>query len=44
MIATEHAFILGRGMGEAIAYEGSLKLKEISYLHCEGGVLGLVRL
>lgn len=29
-------FILGRDLAEPIAYEGSLKLKEISYLHAEG--------
>jgi glucosamine--fructose-6-phosphate aminotransferase (isomerizing) len=29
-------FILGKGRDEAIAKEGSLKLKEISYIHAEG--------
>lgn len=29
-------FLLGKGRDEAIAKEGSLKLKEISYLHAEG--------
>jgi glucosamine--fructose-6-phosphate aminotransferase (isomerizing) len=29
-------FILGKGRDEAIAKEGSLKLKEISYVHAEG--------
>jgi glucosamine--fructose-6-phosphate aminotransferase (isomerizing) len=29
-------FILGKGKDEAIAKEGSLKLKEIAYLHAEG--------
>jgi glucosamine--fructose-6-phosphate aminotransferase (isomerizing) len=29
-------FLLGNGRDEAIAKEGSLKLKEISYLHAEG--------
>lgn len=29
-------FILGKGKGEAIAREGSLKIKEISYIHSEG--------
>ena len=29
-------FILGKGKGEAIAKEGSLKIKEISYIHAEG--------
>ena len=38
----EDLFFLGRGMDYALALEGSLKLKEISYIHCEayaGGVL-----
>ena len=29
-------FILGKGRGEAIAKEGSLKIKEIAYVHSEG--------
>jgi glucosamine--fructose-6-phosphate aminotransferase (isomerizing) len=29
-------FILGKGSDEFIAKEGSLKVKEISYVHCEG--------
>ena len=29
-------FILGRDLGEPIAYEGALKIKEIAYLHAEG--------
>lgn len=29
-------FILGKGIGESIAKEGSLKIKEISYIHAEG--------
>jgi glucosamine--fructose-6-phosphate aminotransferase (isomerizing) len=29
-------FLLGKGRDEAIAKEGSLKLKEISYVHAEG--------
>jgi len=31
----QHAFYLGRAAGYAIAQEGALKLKEISYLHAE---------
>lgn len=31
----EDLFFLGRGMDYALALEGSLKLKEISYIHCE---------
>lgn len=26
---------LGTGVGEAVAYEGSLKMKELTYLHCQ---------
>ena len=29
-------FVLGKGGGEAIAKEGALKIKEISYIHAEG--------
>jgi glucosamine--fructose-6-phosphate aminotransferase (isomerizing) len=29
-------FVLGKGLGESIAREGALKIKEISYLHAEG--------
>ncbi len=32
----EHAYYLGRGVNFAIAVEGALKLKEISYIHAEG--------
>jgi len=32
----EHLFILGKGPGEAIAKEGALKIKEVSYIHAEG--------
>jgi len=32
----EHCFILGKGYGEPIAYEGALKIKEMCYLHAEG--------
>jgi glucosamine--fructose-6-phosphate aminotransferase (isomerizing) len=31
----QHAFYVGRAAGHAIAMEGALKLKEISYLHAE---------
>ena len=33
--ASDFLFI-GRGVGTAVAYEGALKLKEISYIHAEG--------
>jgi glucosamine--fructose-6-phosphate aminotransferase (isomerizing) len=32
----EHFFILGKGENAAIALEGALKIKEISYKHVEG--------
>jgi glucosamine--fructose-6-phosphate aminotransferase (isomerizing) len=32
----QHALFLGRGINMPIAYEGALKLKEISYIHAEG--------
>lgn len=32
---TRHALYLGRGINMPIAYEGALKLKEISYIHAE---------
>ncbi len=31
-----HMFVLGKGYGEPIAYEGALKIKEITYVHAEG--------
>ena len=31
-----HLFVLGKGYGEPIAYEGALKIKELCYLHAEG--------
>jgi glucosamine--fructose-6-phosphate aminotransferase (isomerizing) len=33
---TRHFLYLGRGANVPIAYEGALKLKEISYIHAEG--------
>jgi glucosamine--fructose-6-phosphate aminotransferase (isomerizing) len=32
----QHCLYLGRGLNMPIAYEGALKLKEISYIHAEG--------
>lgn len=29
-------FVLGKGYGEPIAYEGALKIKEMTYVHAEG--------
>jgi len=31
----EHAYFIGRSAGYAVAMEGALKLKEVSYLHAE---------
>ncbi|CAK4613457.1 hypothetical protein LEN26_000772 [Aphanomyces euteiches] len=36
LMPSEHLFVLGKGYGEPIAYEGALKIKEITYLHAEG--------
>ncbi|MEG2203891.1 MAG: glutamine--fructose-6-phosphate transaminase (isomerizing), partial [Oscillospiraceae bacterium] len=40
LTAVEHLFFLGRGSDYALACEGSLKLKEISYIHCEAYAAG----
>ncbi len=36
----DHAFVLGRGPGQAVAAEVALKIKEISYIHAEGLAAG----
>jgi glutamine---fructose-6-phosphate transaminase (isomerizing) len=36
----EHLFYIGRGINYAIALEGALKLKEISYIHSEAWAAG----
>ncbi len=36
LMNTRHFLYLGRGLNVPIAYEGALKLKEISYIHAEG--------
>ncbi|KAL0481483.1 glutamine-fructose-6-phosphate transaminase [Acrasis kona] len=36
-------FVLGKGLGESIAQEGSLKIKEITYLHAEGYSSGALK-
>ena len=33
---TKNCFLLGKGKSESVAREGSLKIKEISYIHSEG--------
>ena len=35
LLDCEHAYFVGRSTGYAVAMEGALKLKEISYLHAE---------
>ena len=35
LVTCEHAFFIGRAAGHAVAIEGALKLKEVSYLHAE---------
>ena len=36
LVGKEHCFVLGKGFAEPVAYEGSLKIKEMCYLHAEG--------
>jgi len=36
LLNTQHCLYLGRGINMPTAYEGALKLKEISYIHAEG--------
>lgn len=36
LLNVNHCLYLGRGINMPIAYEGALKLKEISYIHAEG--------
>ncbi|MFA5945336.1 MAG: glutamine--fructose-6-phosphate transaminase (isomerizing) [Patescibacteria group bacterium] len=36
LMKADHMFVLGKGVGEPIAREGALKIKEIAYLHAEG--------
>jgi glucosamine--fructose-6-phosphate aminotransferase (isomerizing) len=36
LVDKEHLFVLGKGYGEPIAYEGALKIKECTYIHAEG--------
>lgn len=41
--ASHSALFLGRGVQLAIAYEGALKLKELSYIHAEGYPAGKLK-
>ena len=36
----DHVFYIGRGLDYAMSQEGALKLKEISYIHCEAYAAG----
>eukprot|EP01111_Echinosteliopsis_oligospora_P004350 TRINITY_DN1698_c0_g1_i1.p1 TRINITY_DN1698_c0_g1~~TRINITY_DN1698_c0_g1_i1.p1 ORF type:complete len:646 (-),score=226.58 TRINITY_DN1698_c0_g1_i1:66-2003(-) len=36
LLSKKNMFILGKGNAEPIAYEGALKIKEITYMHAEG--------
>ena len=40
LISNKHVFFIGRGVDYAISMEGSLKLKEISYIHSEAYAAG----
>lgn len=40
IISKEHVFFLGRGVDYSLAMEGSLKLKEVSYIHSEAFAAG----
>lgn len=40
LINSDHAYYIGRGADYALAMEGSLKLKEISYIHAEAYAAG----
>ena len=40
LTATDHAFYIGRDLDSALCTEGSLKLKEISYIHSEAYAAG----
>jgi len=36
LVDKQQMFVLGKGYGEPIAYEGALKIKEITYLNAQG--------
>jgi len=31
----KHIMLFGEGLGEAVAQEGALKMKELTYIHCQ---------
>ncbi len=43
IVNAEHCFLLGKGLSEPIAREGSLKIKEITYIHAEGYAGGALK-
>lgn len=43
IVNSEHCFLLGKGLSEPIAREGSLKIKEITYIHAEGYAGGALK-
>lgn len=43
VVNSDHAFYLGRGIDYSLAMEGSLKLKEISYIHAEAFAAGVLK-
>ncbi len=40
LTTADHVFFIGRGMDHALSMEGSLKLKEVSYIHAEAYAAG----
>ncbi|MBQ9780035.1 MAG: glutamine--fructose-6-phosphate transaminase (isomerizing) [Clostridia bacterium] len=40
LASARHIFFIGRGMDHALSMEGSLKLKEVSYIHAEAYAAG----
>lgn len=40
LTAADHVFFIGRGIDHALSMEGSLKLKEVSYIHAEAYAAG----
>jgi glutamine---fructose-6-phosphate transaminase (isomerizing) len=43
LLGATSMFVLGKGLAEPIAYEGALKIKEITYVHCEGFAGGALK-
>ena len=38
--STKHVFLFGAGLAEVVVKEGALKMKELTYIHCEALGLG----